>query len=215
MSKPGPETIHTILRAVLNMGGSATIQQIKDKTGNIYLGNLLRACAQASTDAGHLTRERVGVAYLYHLTDAGRAEAQAEYSPPVKARKSRQITPPPDLQAQRHAAAEMRRAELATAAQAKLSTAECAIAETLMDGPVSARQLMEAVQEATHMTAATIVAARHAMQARGEVEMLTSDHAEYPGRRRDELPVYRLTRKPCTLPTHLQARNRAGGLHAA
>lgn len=215
MSKPGPETIHTILRTVLDIGGSATIQQLKDKTGNLYLGNLLRACAQASTDAGHLTRERVGAAYLYHLTDDGRAAAQAEYSPPVKARKSRQITPPPDLQAQRHAAAEMRRAELAKAAQAKLSTAECAIADTLMDGPVSARQLMEAVQEATHMTAATIVAARHAMQARGEVEMITSDHVEYPGRRRDELPVYRLTRKPCTLPKQLQTHTRTGNIHAA
>lgn len=215
MSKPGPETIHTILRAVLDIGGSATIQQLKDKTGNLYLGNLLRACAQASTDAGHLTRERIGAAYLYHLTDAGRAAAQAEYSPPVKARKSRQITPPPDLQAQRHAAAEMRRAELAQAAQAKLTTAECAIADTLMDGPVSARQLMEAVQEATHMTAATIVAARHAMQARGEVEMITSDHVEYPGRRRDELPVYRLTRTRASAATTLHILTTGRHHHAA
>jgi len=214
MSKPGPETIHTILRAVLDIGGSATIQQLKDKTGNLYLGNLLRACAQASTDAGHLTRERVGVAYLYHLTDAGRAAAQAEYSPP-KARKSRQITPPPDLQAQRNAAAEMRRTELAARAEAMLIRAECAIDDALMDRAMTSQELLDAVRESTQLSAHTIVSARRRMQERGEVEKLTCDHVEYPSRRRDELPVYRLARTRASAATTLHSLTKGRHHHAA
>lgn len=218
MSNPGPQTIHTILRAVLDAGGTATIQQLREQTGGAYLGNLLRLAARAATDAGHMTRTQDGRAYSYTLTDAGRAAALAEYVPTAKARKPRPrpiTTPPADLQAQRAAAAEMRRTELAARAEAMLIRAECAIDDALMDRAMTSQELLDAVRESTQLSAHTIVSARRRMQERGEVEKLTCDHVEYPSRRRDELPVYRLARTRASAATTLHSITKGRHHHAA